>query len=211
MVFELALNLAESGDYNRSAALFHDRFFPREEGGTNVRQVWVEVQSLSALDKARHGQCDQASAIARKLGSPDPDVSFTADGMEPFIISGRTNYLLGEVALQCKMPEQAKQYFTNSAGKPGSGETVWAWLAAKQLPGFDPSRWTARLESALQQASGMAETSSFAGWWVYEHGMLNRALDREQQAQGDFRRVFLLPDRLLSYHLAREAMATQQN
>jgi len=209
MVFELALNLAESGDYERSAALFHDRFFPREEGGTNVRQVWVEVHLLSALDNARQGKCDQASTIARELGSQVPGVSFTSDGMEPFINSARTNYLLGEIAMQCKMPDQAKQHFTIAAGKTGSGEIVWAWLAAKQLPGFDSSTWAGRLESALQQASGMTETSSFAGWWLYDQGMLDRALGREQQAQRGFRRAFLLPDRLLSYHLAREAMATQ--
>ena len=209
IVFELALNLAESGDYDRASALFHDRFFPREEGGTNVRQVWVEVQLLSALDNAKHGQCDQAGVIARELGSPVAGVSFTSDGMEPFINSARTNYWLGEMAMQCKMPEPAKQHFAIAAGKPGSGETVWAWLAAKQLPGFDVSQWTGRLESALQQASGMTESSSFAGWWVYDHAMLNRALGHEQRAQQDFRRVFLLPDRLLSYHLAREAMAAK--
>jgi Flp pilus assembly protein TadD len=207
MVFELALNLAESGDYDRAVALFHDRFFPREEGGTNVRQVWIEVQLLSALDKARYGQCDQASAIEREFGSPVSGVSFTSDGMQTFISSARMSYFLGEMALQCNMPERAKEHFTNAAGKPGSGETVWAWLAAKQLPGFDPSQWTGRLESSLQQASGMRESSSFAGWWAYDHGMLNRALGHEQQAQQDFRRVFLLPDRLLSYHLTREAMA----
>lgn len=209
MVFELALNLAESGDYDRSTALFHDRFFPREEGGTNVRQVWVEVQLLSALDKARHRQCDQASAIAHELGSPVSGVSFTSDGMQPFINSARTNYLLGEMAMQCNMPDQARQHFTSAAGKPGSGEIAWAWLAAKQLPGFDSSKWAGRLESALQQARGMAESSSFAGWWVYNHGMLNRALGQEKEAQQDFLKVFLMPDRLLSYHLAREAMATQ--
>jgi tetratricopeptide (TPR) repeat protein len=209
MVFELALNLAESGDFDRAAALFHNRFFPREEGGTNVRQVWVEVQLLRALDNARHDHCNQANSIAHELGSPVAGVSFTSDGMQPFINSGRTNYLLGEMDMHCKMPEQAKQHFTAAAGKQGSGEIVWAWLAAKQLPGFDASQWTGRLESALQQSSGMTESSSFAGWWVYNHGMLNRALGHEQEAQQDFRKVFLLPDRMLSYHLAREAMAAQ--
>ena len=111
--------------------------------------------------------------------------------------------------MQCKMAEQAKPHFTAAAGKQGSGEIVWAWRAAKQLPGFDASQWTGRLESALQQAGGMTESSSFAGWWVYNHGMLNRVLGHELEAQQDFRKVFLLPDRMLSYHLAREAMAAQ--
>jgi tetratricopeptide (TPR) repeat protein len=209
MVYELALNLAESGSYDRAVALFHDRFFPREEGGTNVRQVWVEVQLLQALHEANNGHCDQAESIAHGLGSSVAGVSFTSDGMEPFITSGRTDYLLGEMEQHCKNSEQANQHFTAAAGKQGAGEIVWAWLAAKQLPGFDQSQWTARLQGSLQQASGMTESSSFAGWWVYNHGMLNRALGHEEEAQQDFRRVFLLPDRTLSYHLARQAMAAQ--
>ncbi|PYX40036.1 MAG: hypothetical protein DMG81_07685, partial [Acidobacteria bacterium] len=44
LIFELILNLAEAGSFDRALALFHNRFFPRQEGGTNVRQVWVEVQ-----------------------------------------------------------------------------------------------------------------------------------------------------------------------
>ena len=52
LIFELILNLAEAGDFERATGLFHDRFFPREEGGTNVRQVWIEVQLQHALSLA---------------------------------------------------------------------------------------------------------------------------------------------------------------
>jgi tetratricopeptide (TPR) repeat protein len=44
LVYELILNLAEAGEFEKATALFHNRFFQREEGGTNVRQVWLEVQ-----------------------------------------------------------------------------------------------------------------------------------------------------------------------
>src|SRR5438128_11738972 len=44
LIFELILNLAEAGNYERATALFQNRCFPREEGGTNVREVWMEVQ-----------------------------------------------------------------------------------------------------------------------------------------------------------------------
>jgi Flp pilus assembly protein TadD len=207
MVFELALNLAESGDYERSTALFHDRFFPREEGGTNVRQVWVEVQLLSALDKARRGQCNQAIAISNGIGSPVAGVSFTQDGVQPFLGSARVNYLLGEMNAQCNNSEAATRHFTIAAEKSGAGEIYWAWLAARQLPAFNAEQWMSRLQSGLQQAEAMTDTSSFAGLWVFNRAMLNRALGHEQEAQQDLRRVFLLPDRLLSYHLARKAMA----
>ena len=55
----------------------------------------------------------------------------------------------------------------------------------------------------------MSKTSTFAGYWVYTPGMLSRALGDELQVHQDFRKALLLPDRLLSYHLAREAMAKQ--
>jgi Cytochrome c biogenesis factor len=52
LVYELILNLAEAGDFDKAVALFHNRFFQREEGGTNVRQVWLEVQLQHAMSCA---------------------------------------------------------------------------------------------------------------------------------------------------------------
>jgi len=42
LVYEYALNLAEAGEFDRARALFHDRFFLRAEGGTNVRQCGLK-------------------------------------------------------------------------------------------------------------------------------------------------------------------------
>jgi tetratricopeptide (TPR) repeat protein len=209
LVYESALNLAESGDFDQAAALFHGRFFPREEGGTNVRQVWIEVQLMRALDQAKQGRCDQAISAANNLGAPVPDIEFTRNGMQPYLELARTNYLLGEMYAQCNRPEDSRGHFTAAAGKSGAGEIYWAWLAAKQIPAFNAGQWTARLQSALQQADGMTETSSFAGRWVYNRAVISRALGNESKAQQDLRKVFLLPDRLLSYHLARQAMAAK--
>jgi Flp pilus assembly protein TadD len=39
LVYELALNRAEAGNYSGAVDLFRNRFFGSEEGGTNVRQV----------------------------------------------------------------------------------------------------------------------------------------------------------------------------
>ncbi len=205
LVFELALNLAESGDFNRATALFHNRFFPREEGGTNVRQVWVEVQLQRALDQAKNKHCEAAISIANSMGSPVPDISFTKDGLEPFLNSARTNYLVGQIDSQCGKRDEAHKHFETAAGKSDAGEIVWAWFAAKQLPGFDQSQWTAPLEAALEQSATISDSS----WWIYNSGMLNRALHRDEIAEQLFRQTFLLPDHLLSYHLAREASGAQ--
>src|SRR5437867_1403368 len=42
LVFKLALALAEQGRGEAAEALFRDRFFPREEGGTSVRAVFAQ-------------------------------------------------------------------------------------------------------------------------------------------------------------------------
>ena len=209
LVFELAMNLAEMGEFDRASALFRDRFFPRQEGGTNVRQVWIEVQLLRVLLDAKGGRCDVAISTAERLSAPVPGISFTNDGMQPFLDSAHTSYELGLINLQCNQAGRAANLFSRAAAKTGAGEIVWAWLAARHVSGFNQEQWIAKLQSALQQADGMTETSAFAGWWVYNRAMLNRALGHEKEAEQDFRRVFLLPDRLLSYHLAREATTTQ--
>ena len=47
LVYELILNLVEAGEFEKAEALFHNRFFPREEGGINVREVWLELASAT--------------------------------------------------------------------------------------------------------------------------------------------------------------------
>ncbi|HZR66727.1 MAG TPA: DUF5107 domain-containing protein [Terriglobales bacterium] len=209
LVYELALNLAEAGDFERATNLFRNRFFAREEGGTNVRQVWVEVQLERALKLAEEGNCEQAESIGGSLGSPVSGMEFTNDGLDVFTHSARVEYQLGRIEAKCGNSDQAQKRFEAVAAKSGALEIVWAWRAAKELPGFDASTWVSRLDSALQQANSASESSSFAGWWVYTAGMIQRALGHEKEAQESFRKALLLPDRLLSYHLTREALATQ--
>ena len=107
MIFELILNLAEAGDFERATQLFHDRFFPREEGGTNVRQVWIEVQLLRVLALAKGGQCGKALTVARNLHSEVPGLAFTRDGLEPMRQSARTSYLIGTAFASCGQAAEA--------------------------------------------------------------------------------------------------------
>lgn len=204
LVFELALNRAEARDFDGATALFHNRFFPREEGGTNVRQVWVEVQLARALDQAKEKNCGEAITISERIGSPVEGLSFTQDGLPPFVETARANYLLGKVDAQCGRPEEARKHFENAAAKSDRGEIVWAWQAAQQLPAFDQNQWISRINS-VQRSTAMSENS----YSVYNQAMIDRALGNEQTADAEFRQVFLLPDHLLSYHLAREGMLKQ--
>ncbi len=207
LVYELILNLTEAGDYGGAAALFHNRFFQREEGGTNVRQVWIEVQLQRALSLANHGRCSEAISVADHLGTGIPDLPFTRDGLEPLLHSARTSYLLGTLYKSCKQSEKAQANFKQAAEQSNLEDAVWAWNAARELPGFEPDSGKQKLESILERTRSTSEISSRTGWWLYNAAMLDRAVGRSEQAENEFRSALLFPDQMLTYHLTRLALA----
>ncbi len=207
LVYELILNLTESGQFEKANALFHNRFFQREEGGTNVRQVWLEVQLQQALSKAKQGQCSEAVKSVDQLGDPVPDLAFTHDGLEPFLRSARMSYLMGNVYKTCNLPEKANAALSHAAEKKKFGDAVWAWKASQQLPNFDPSPAKQKLQNMLQQLRNSGESSSPNGWWLYNFGLLDAALGNSRQADKEFQDALLSPDLLMTYHLTRLAIS----
>ena len=206
LVYELILNLAEAGEFEKANALFHNRFFQREEGGTNVRQVWLEVQVQRALSLGQHGQCAEAIKIADHLGDSVPDLVFTHDGLEPFLRSARFTYFVGSVYKACNLPDKAQDHFKQAAEKSNFGDAVWAWKASQRLPNFDSARGKEKLQRILEQAKNSGENSA-AGWWLYNAGTLDSALENTQVAESQFRRALLSPDSMMTYHLARLALS----
>jgi tetratricopeptide (TPR) repeat protein len=207
LVYELILNLAESGDFHKAAGLFHNRFFQREEGGTNVRQVWLEVQVQHALSLAEHAQCTQALQIADHLADPVPDLPFTHDGLEPFLRTARFNYLQGSVYKRCNLTDRMRASFRQATEQSNLPDAVWAWRAAKELPDLDQSSATQKLEKFLQGMKNSGESSSPTGWWFYNAALLDRAVGNTEQANSEFREALLRPDQLLTYHLTRLELA----
>jgi tetratricopeptide (TPR) repeat protein len=207
LAYELILNLAEAGEFEKAQALFHNRFFQREEGGTNVRQVWLEVQIQHALSKAQQGQCTEAIKVVDHLGQPQPDLSFTHDGLEPFLQSARFSYLAGNVYKTCGVPDKALSSFKQAAEKSSFGDAVWSWKASQQLPGFDPGSANQKLQSTLDRVKKAEDNNSPNGQWFYNAGSLDTALGITQQADREFREALLSPDSMMSYHLTRLAMA----
>jgi tetratricopeptide (TPR) repeat protein len=205
LIFELILNLSEAGDFQRAEGLFHNRFFPREEGGTNVRQVWVEVELQKLLVQARNGRCSDALQTGDHLGEAVDGLPFSRDGLEPFLQSARTNYLVATACAACGRSEEAKRKFQIASTATAPDELLWAWLAAKKLSAIDEQQWQERLQSALLQVTNRSENSSYPGWWDYSAGALAGALGQKQEADMQYQKALLLPDRMLSYHLTRLA------
>ncbi len=201
LIYELILNLSEAGDYDAATALFHNRFFAREEGGTNVRQVWIEVQLQRALALAHGDRCGEALSAVEHLPSQAPDLAFTRDGLDPIVRLARTNYLAGEVYDSCGEAGKAKSRYEMAAAQASPDQIVWAYRSARKLPGFDQGQWQRRLESALSR--NFSQTS----WGYYSRGLINQSLSHAADAQADLRQALLLPDSLLAYHLTRLALA----
>ena len=195
MRFDLALSLAEAGRIAEAEQTFQGRFFAREEGGVNVRRVWVEVELRKALALARAGRKQEALGVAGALGKEAPGLAFTREGMEAFQRGARYEYLLGKVEAASGDAASARGHWESAAA--GSGP--YGLLASRELGRAD---WSSRAE---QQVAGSGDGAARNGD-VLARGLLLRALGREGEALAAFREVLLKPDRDLSYYVARAAM-----
>src|SRR6266404_5220679 len=207
LVYELALNRAEEGNYKGATDLFQNRFFGSEEGGTNVRQVWVEVKLQQAIGLARTGHCDEALATAKTLGSPVPGLAFTQDGLKPLLNSARANYLLGETFSACGQKKEADRRYRVSVQAIGPSDVAWAWASARKLNAYDSAQWRVRLNAALSQAESNLGNVGSPGWWLYICGVLEMALGNMEKGKTSLHEALLAPETRMSYHLSRLAIA----
>ena len=201
----MILNLVEAGEFEKAEALFHNRFFPREEGGINVREVWLELEVQRATSFARRGRCAEAVGLVDHLAEPVPELPFTHDGLEPFVRSARFSYLIGNVYKVCGVHEKARASFERSAQQSGLENAVWSWKASKELPNFDESAAKQKLNDILARSNNDGERSA---WWLYNRAMLDSSVGNDQQAQKEFREALLAPDHLMAYHLTRLAVSS---
>jgi hypothetical protein len=187
------------------------RFFPREELGTNVRQVYVQVRLLRAVAVAKTGRCAEAFDTADKLEAAVPGLAFTSDGMTPFVASPRVQYELGRAAATCKDHARATRHFERAAAKRDGLsfiELAYAHRAAAALGPPASDAWGDRLRAALNNARARADAigASPSGILSLGQGLLLWELGQEADAQKQLRDALRAPERLLSHHLARQAL-----
>ena len=101
LVYKLAIALADAGRFDAAEARFQGRFFPREEGGINVRQIWLEVRARRAAALAKASDCRQAMAIVNNLPAAVPSLPFTKDGLGPILSQPKLRELADGVRTTC--------------------------------------------------------------------------------------------------------------
>jgi len=209
LVQKLALALVVVGKGDEAEALFPGRFFPREEGGTNVRQVYLEVRLRRALALARGGHAKEAAAAVASIEKPVKGLAFTRDGLADFLNTARLRLLRGDVLAAAGRAEEARQEWARARdGHDGSFlKPVHVALAERRLGTADLEAQASRLEETLTASEvNLEQGTGFPGIVLYAQGLTLRALGREKEARDRLRRVFLLPDVRLSHFLAGRAL-----
>ena len=101
LVYHLARVLVEAQRFDEAEALFRMRFFPSEEGGTDVREVYLEVLLARTLALAKEGRCPGVRRRMRQLGEPDSRLTFTLEGIDGLLARGRPAELRAEIIALC--------------------------------------------------------------------------------------------------------------
>jgi tetratricopeptide (TPR) repeat protein len=204
LVYKLALALAEAGRFAEAEALFPGRFFPREEFGTNVRQVYLEVKLRQAFALAGEGRRAEAAALAASFGQPVAGFDFTKDGMAAFVDAPRFQYYCGELLAQLGNDVAAREHRRRAAGGRDFRQAAFAFRAAQRLGEADDGTWRPRLEAALTEADlYLFRGGHYPAVATCARGMLLRALGRQREGEEALRQVFVLPDKGMPHHIAR--------
>jgi tetratricopeptide (TPR) repeat protein len=201
LVYDLALSYAEAGMFDKSKRLFENRFFPREEGGTNVRQIWVRVRALEAESKANQGQCAEALTIVDHAREPVAGLEFTRDGLDPFLDAPPNQLLFGSVEAHCGRTGAGAKRLAMLAGSNDVASLVFARKLARLLPLSNQTDWQRRLDSAAQrQTANSSWTAAVLGLVQLEQGHRDPAAEL-------FDAALLMPDRNLAHHISRVALS----
>jgi Flp pilus assembly protein TadD len=197
LVYQLALTRAEAQQYEQALALFKNRFFPSEEGGTTSEQVLFEIKLMQAETGAKAHNCANAEELFK--GNKQ---RMSLDGR-----STRGYSKLAGIARSCGYAKGSADFLHKTAAGVDSGDLVWAIQAEKSLGTYDSTQAKQRLAASLAEAERSLAASTHSGYWQYTVGMLQAALNRKEQARASFEKTLILADTHMSHHLAREALA----
>ncbi len=201
LVYQLALTRAEAGEFHEALALFEGRFFPSEEGGVNAAQVLFEIKLMQAEAEAASGKCTAAA-------------EFLAGDHSGLAVNGavsQADVRMAAIAKTCQHPQEAIQRLQQAAASKTGADAAWVDRAEKVLGTYDSAHDSQKLQAALVSAERVKDTSAYTGWWWYNIGTMRAALHRKDDAKQAFNEALLLPDSMMSHHLARAALAEMES
>jgi tetratricopeptide (TPR) repeat protein len=94
LVFLLARDLADAGEFDKASALFRNRYFERSEQGADVREVYLEVKLKAAKAAADQGNCRDAAAEVAVATKPVADVPFSSENLSDVVQASKPLRLL---------------------------------------------------------------------------------------------------------------------
>ena len=163
-----------------------------------------------ALALTREGRREEALGIVRTLGDAVPGLSFTQDGLAPFADGARTQLLVGEVFALVGDQANARAHWEKAAAGEDAypyPNVAFALQAARRLAKVPDDAPRHRVEAALGSwMNRLAVGTNYPGPNALGQGLMLRALGRETESKAKLHEALLLPDRLMSHYLAREAL-----
>ncbi|MBS1805870.1 MAG: DUF5107 domain-containing protein [Acidobacteria bacterium] len=190
LVYQLALTRAEAGQYSQARALFEGRFFPSEEGGVSAEQVLFEIKLMQAGTDAGGGRCKQTQAFLDE----NQAILVAHD------VPARTYVKMAEAAQRCGDDARAKGLFEKAIGGEAGAELGWVSRAQRALGKPVDAQ---KLQESLKASERMKDAGVLSGPAWYNIGTIEIALGQVDRARDSFRQTLLLPDKLMSHHLAR--------
>ncbi len=101
LVYRLARRLAQAERYDEAERLFAGRVFPNEEGGIDVREVYLDVRLARAETLAGQNACAAAHQLVGGLAREDPDLSFTRGGLADLVASDPAQQRIARLQATC--------------------------------------------------------------------------------------------------------------
>jgi tetratricopeptide (TPR) repeat protein len=196
LVYQLALARAEAREYSEALDLFNNRFFPSEEGGVSSRQVLFEIKLMQAETEAASGGCAKAEEF---LAVEHPGLEVNGAISQPYI-------RMAAVAKACQHERQAQEFLKRAASSKNGADAAWSLKAEKLVAHADAVMGLERVQAALASAKRTKDTSSYTGWWWYNIGTMESALNHKDEAEKAFKNALLLPDSMMSHHMSRAAI-----
>ena len=114
---------------------------------------------------------------------------------------------MAAIARNCKHSQQSEQLLQQAAAGNGAENSAWAAKADNLLGTTNAAQQQQKLQASLSDAERFTDTSSLTGWWWYNIGTIQAALNHKDRAREAFNKALLLPDSMMSHHLSRAAMA----